>query len=348
MPPIAELAVSPGWLLHEIDIGSDRIGFLPVSRHLLERANFLDGRAEIAVGEPAMLAVAEALAPHPPVPGAPDRFIFHVSFCGSTLLTRMLERPGRVFALREPHGLVGLADWKAGQGKDDPRLRPLADLARACLRARWQADEQVLVKPSNWANNLLPELCGEGMRPLFIDIGARAFLRAVFRGNRERIAFTLHAASHFAASRPEDAALLAGAVRAFADPLDRAAAITLVALHLQRAAFQAAMAANGWGPEHVLSYERIATAPLDAAQAANLALDLGLTAAELAEGVARSAGLDAKLAGRSFSAEGQEGVNDAIEHANGRHFDAAMAWAETAIPGWRAEAPPALSLSEAG
>ena len=348
MPRLADLVASPAWLLHEMDIGADRVAFLPVARGLVERANFLDGREEIAVGEPVAVPVAEALGLTPPAPHGPDRFIFHVSFCGSTLLTRMLARPGKVLALREPHGLVGLADWKTQQDqRADPRVPRLADFARASLRPAWRQGERVIVKPSNWCNNLLPELCVAGMRPLFIGIGPRAFLRAVFRGNRERIAFTLLAARHFAA-RPADMALLAAALRDLSHSLDRAAAMALIALHLQLRGFRAAMAAGGWGSEHMTSYERIVAAPFEAARAASRALDLGLDANELAEGVARSIGRDAKLAGCGFSAENQESVDDAIEHAHGRHFDAAMAWAAATVPGWAPEAAVPERLSEAG
>lgn len=333
-----------------MDVGADRIAFLPVARHLLQRASFLDGREPIAIGEPVVLSAAEALDLPLPAAGEPDRLIFHVSFCGSTLLTRILEQPGKALALREPHGLVGLADWKAGRAhRPDPRVRRFADLARASLRARWQRDERIVVKPTNWCNNLIPELCGPDVRPLFVTIGPRNFLRAVFRGNRERIAFTIVAARHFAASAPADAALLAAAARDLAEPLERAAAMILLALHFQLRAFGTAMSAGGWGMEHMIGYEQIAAAPFETGEAASRALDLGLTPNEIADGVARSMSRNAKLAGRSFSPEGQDGVNDAIEHAHARCFDAAMAWAEAAVPDWVSASPtPSAQLSRAG
>lgn len=339
---VADLVSKPAWLLHEMDIGADRIGFLPVARHLLQRAGFLDGREPISVGEPVALSVAQALTLPLPPSDEPDRMLFHVSFCGSTLLTRMIERPGKVLVLREPHGPVGLADWKAKRGhRPDPRIRRLADLARASLRARWQRAERIVVKPTNWCNNLIPELCGPDVRPLFVTIAPRNFLRAVFRGNRDRIAFTILAAQHFAAGAPADAALIAAALRDLPDSLDRACAMVLLALHFQERAFRAAMAEGGWGDAHLIDYERLAGAPFEAAEAANRALDLGLSADEVAEAVARNTSRDAKLAGRAFSAEGQDGVNDAIEHAHARHFDAALAWAAANVPD-PAAAPPEL------
>ena len=330
MADLADLVVDPARLLHRIDAGAGRLTFLPVTRAALEGASFHDGRTEIASGAPIERMAEDATWP---TPAAPDRYIFHVSFCGSTLLTRMLECPGKVFALREPHALVDLADArKAGLGGQ--RLAALTDLVRASLRARWDPDEVVLVKPSNWANNLLSELCAPAtsVRPLFVGIGARAFLRAVFRGNRERLEFTLRAVQHLAG--PRDTPLLAAAVQASGDPLGRAANLILVALHLQRRAFVQAMAGGGWSAEQVLDYETIVGDPIAAATTASAALDLGLTAAEIADNVARALARNAKQAG-DFSADGEAGVNDAVEAANGRHFDAGLAWAKTALPDWR-------------
>ncbi len=333
-----------------MDVGADRIAFLPVARHLLQRASFLDGRETIAVGEPVTLSAVAALDLPLPPSDEPDRFLFHMSFCGSTLLTRLLEQPGKALVLREPHGLVGLADWKAKRGhRQDPRVQRYANVARASLRARWEKDERIVVKPTNWCNNLIPELCGPNVRPLFVTIAPRNFLRAVFRGNRERIAFTILAAQHFAARAPADAALLAAAVRDLPESLDRAAAIILLALHFQQRAFGAAMAAGGWGSAHLIDYEQIVAAPFEAGEAANRALDLGLTPNEIAEGVGRSMSRNAKLAGRGFSAEGQDGVNDAIEHGHARHFDAAMAWASATIPDWNTALPePSQQLGRTG
>lgn len=331
MAGLADLVADPAHLLHRIDANTGRLVFLPVTRAGLEGASFLDGRTDFSAGPAVEMEVVEPPAFDPPP--APDRYIFHVSFCGSTLLTRMLARPGKVFALREPHALVDLAEARKAFGPS-PRLAAFTALVRASLGARWQPDEAVLVKPSNWLNNLLPELCSppESIRPLFVGIGARAFLRAVFRGNRERLAFTLRVAQHLAGRA--DTPLLAAAVQASGDPLGRAANLTLVALHLQRRASAAAMVAGGWGAAHELRYETIIGDPQAAALAASTTLDLGLTPTEIDDNVTRALARNAKQAG-DFSADREAGVNDAVEAANGRHFDAALAWAEAALPGWR-------------
>lgn len=332
-----ELLGAPDRLLQEIDLDAGRLRFLPVDRERLARANFLDGRTDIAAGAPIGIGIADALAARLEPPAEPDRYIFHVSFCGSTLLTRLLEAPGKVFALREPHCLVTLADGKAKHAPEGGgTIAPLADFARAALRARWAPGEAILVKPSNWANNLLPELTADprAIRPLFVGIGPRAFLRAVFRGNRERLAFTLRAAQHLATTRAAYRAFVAEAAGGSGEPLERAARLVLVALHIQLLDFRAAMAAGGWRDERLLRYEEIAANPLAAATRASTALGLGLTAHELVQAIARNASRNAKIDGRAFEPAQQDDVNDAVEQGNGRHFDAALAWAATSLAGW--------------
>jgi len=84
-------------------------------------------------------------------------FIFHTSFCCSTLIAAALDRRGRSLALREPWVLVQLADaLRVGQcepgqpldGAPGQVFRKLAAVASA---------GKVLVKPSNFANRVARE-----------------------------------------------------------------------------------------------------------------------------------------------------------------------------------------------
>ncbi len=327
---IADLIRSPSWLLHEIDVVGGRLTFLPVARATLARASFLDGRRPLAEGPAATCSIDEALAAD--LPPGPDRFVVHMSFCGSTLIARILDRPARAFVLREPNILVDLADWKAAQaraGRADPRFEPMVALALASLRARWRPDEPVLVKPSNWVNNLLPELCAGDARAACIQIEPRPFLRAVFRGGRDRMAFTARLAAHLAAGSACDQALLAAAVRAAPDPLGQVAHIALLALHLQRRRFRAAL------PGHVpIGFDMISQRPIGAALAVTEALNLDLSYDEIAAGVARNIGLDAKQPGLAYSVQDHVRADAEAEHAHGARFDDAMIWAADLLDPW--------------
>ena len=84
----------------------------------------------------------------------------------------------------------------------------------------------------------------------------------------------------------------------------------------------------------MLRYEDIAADPAAAAARADRALALGLTPDELAEAVARNVTRNAKIDGLAFQSAQQQDVNDAVEQGNGGHFDAALAWAASSLPGW--------------
>ena len=333
----ADLLHDPGFLLHGLDLAGDRLIFLPTTRRLIERASFLDGRTEIASGPAVACGLAGALETADESEAAPDRFIFHVAFCGSTRLTRILDRPGQVLALREPNVLVDLANWKAAldsRSAQDMRLAPLVRLACASLRARWQPTEAIVVKPSNWVNNLLPELChpGRDMRPLFVVSSRRSFLRAVFRGGRDRLAFAARAAAHLAGARSSHQALLNAAIRAARDPLGQAAHLAAFAHWLQHRQFRRAMLAGGWGSDHVVTFDRIEQFPGAAAAAASAALGLDLSADDLADGVARNTGRHAKQPDAAYSAEERFEADRKIERVHGADIEAALAWARDLLP----------------
>ena len=125
-----------GHLLHRIDSRAGLMTFVPTTRAALAAPAFIDGRTpfatgpEIAVSLDAMLATAvEGAASR-----APQRYILHMGFCGSTLLARLLDRPGTVLTLREPAALTDIANWQAdhdGQRGSDPRLAAALDFARS-------------------------------------------------------------------------------------------------------------------------------------------------------------------------------------------------------------------------
>ena len=318
-PTLAAVLADPHFLPHRIDPGANMVTFMPTDAPRLARPSFIDGRSDFSSGKPVSLpldAVLDELTA--PVPG-PDRMIFHVSFCGSTLLARMLELPGSAFVLKEPNALVDLADWKKAGGKIGPAL----DWLRGSLRRRWSADEPVVVKPSNWANNLLPELMADpsAIRPLFVTMQRRPFLIAVLRGGRDRLAFTARTAAHLA-----PAAQLQAAIAASEDPLTRAVHLAAVTLHVQMSAFAAICR-----PGQAIDAADLTGAPVEAALAANRILELGIDPALLAANAAAKSGEDSKNPGRAFTSPGRASEDDAVEQHHGALLDSVLAWAERAL-----------------
>jgi hypothetical protein len=176
---MAPLLAEPGWFLDDLDLTTGLAMFLRVGREALSRQTFLDPRWNRASLAGTSMAGAELDAP--PEPLARLNFIWHSSYCCSTLIASALDEPGRNLSLKEPQALVGLANLKRGQ--QGVLKRPgLARAVFGLFARRFAPGEQVLIKPSNFANNLLPE-AGEMTdgRHLMLYSSCRRFLISILK-----------------------------------------------------------------------------------------------------------------------------------------------------------------------
>src|SRR5438876_3754630 len=114
------LARSPELFPHSLDVASDRVSFVRLSKHDYESASFLDARiltARTAVFPLPWEQVAAALASA----NLTERcgFIFHIGHVGSTLVSRLIGAHPAALALREPLLLRTFA-----QVNSDPAAAP--------------------------------------------------------------------------------------------------------------------------------------------------------------------------------------------------------------------------------
>lgn len=113
--------------------------------------------------------------------------LFHVSHCGSTLLSRLLGSHPRCLAVREPGILRGL------RPDDEPGR---IDAVLGLLSRTFHADQRPLVKATSVVNAVAPQLLARTSgRALLVFIPAETFLTAVLDGSRSDIA--AHAASRW-------------------------------------------------------------------------------------------------------------------------------------------------------
>ncbi|HEX8231874.1 MAG TPA: hypothetical protein VF559_00815 [Caulobacteraceae bacterium] len=178
----------PHWFPDDLNLATGRARFVRVSREELSRQPFLDPRWSRA-GLPQREAPGTALT----APEGDHRprlnFIWHTSYCCSTVLAAALDRPGVNLSLKEPQALVGLANLKRGQGGALKRP-PLARALFGLYARRFSSAEQVLIKPSNFANNLIAE-AGEMTdgRMLMLYSSCRSFLISIIKAHEDRRAF---------------------------------------------------------------------------------------------------------------------------------------------------------------
>ncbi|HWI76638.1 MAG TPA: hypothetical protein VNS53_06100, partial [Sphingomicrobium sp.] len=114
-------------------------------------------------------------------PRAPIHFIFHTSFCCSTLLANALDVPGATTVLKEPDVLINLANRLIRS--DDQANRQRLELVLRLLERPHAPNETVIVKPTNFANRPLENILAQ--RPqskavlLYSDV--ETFLRSLLK-----------------------------------------------------------------------------------------------------------------------------------------------------------------------
>jgi hypothetical protein len=312
-----EIVRDPRFLLHRIDPVHRQLQFRPTTIEAVREAAFIDGRTEIWAGPAEVLPFGAA----GPLAAEPVCAIFHMSFCGSTLLTRLLDHPGKVLALKEPNCLVDLADWKRSAGPD---FGPILHFALAMLARPWREDEQILLKPSSWANNLIDDVLGDDGRAVFVTIARDRFLEAVLRGGSERMAFAARLAAHLAPFVDGGPARLQAAIDAEAEPIGKVARLALAAHDFELRLFERA------GVTEVIDFAMIEESPFEAASTASDALQLGLDESEIEANCERWAGANAK-AEATYSVDQRASENTEVRAAYGTLIDDALAWAEDAL-----------------
>ncbi len=162
--------------------------FAKLSEADYQAASFLDRRA-VQPGTPTG-AVPWSLA-EPWLVDLPRRcnFIFHISHCGSTLLSRLIGTAPGVFSVREPGILRGL---------DGTDSEARIDAVLGLLSRVFQPAERPLVKATSVVNAVADRLMARACesRAILIGLPAETFLAAVLDGSRSDI--ESHAADRLA------------------------------------------------------------------------------------------------------------------------------------------------------
>ncbi len=174
MPPApapklgADLFRSPALFVRQFDFQRRAALLVPMTRQTYRDSTFLDQRTQ-AAGEAGVTVPIRTLATlanrHAP-PARPVNYLFHTALCGSTLISRCLDLPGKSFALKEPGPLHQIAcihrDRPAGRPipvrVDDATLDQALGLSVTLLARTWEPGELPLIKPSDTCANLIAPL----------------------------------------------------------------------------------------------------------------------------------------------------------------------------------------------
>jgi hypothetical protein len=180
-PTVHAVATDPQWIPHTYDVTGTNLTFVDVPRPDRSKLMFLsDGHFEDNYEKatfPAQAVRSEAST----AAAAPMHFIFHTSFCCSTLLTKALDVPGTSAVLKEPDVLHNLANFLIRS--DDQSNRQRLELVLRLLERPLAQGESVIVKPTNFANRLIGPMLT--MRPqgnaVLIYSDVETYLRSLLK-----------------------------------------------------------------------------------------------------------------------------------------------------------------------
>ena len=153
--PVEELVRDALWFPEDFQPARQLLSFTHASRETLASEPFLDQRwtHDGSHHQAPLDVVAAAIGPRRM---ANLNFIWHTSFCCSTLVAHALDRPGHNLALSEPLVLVSMADAKRSASLEQGwQLSRLPETVFRLLGRPECEGAQVLVKPSNFANALV-------------------------------------------------------------------------------------------------------------------------------------------------------------------------------------------------
>lgn len=155
------IAESAGTFLQQLDLIQRRALFVRLAEPDLRAASFLDerlglkGREGFWIPQEDLVDLAARVRPN----ASKAAFIFHIGHCGSTLLSRLLDRDPGVLGLREPLALRELAEAERELGHPLARLsstqwQDLFGATLALLGRRFSEGQRIVIKATSSCNNL--------------------------------------------------------------------------------------------------------------------------------------------------------------------------------------------------
>jgi hypothetical protein len=312
----AEVLDDCAWFPFRLDLSRGEATFTRTTRNELAAQPFLDIRWDRSRA-PACVFPIETLRSAPEIARAPG-FIWHTSFCCSTLIADCLEWPGLSLSLKEPIALVDLAF--ARHGRDRRADAALTSGVVRLLGRPFDPGALTLIKPSNAANPSIGALSAAAGPSLFLYSSLRRFLLAVARGGEKR--------RFFARTLVRQRAQTPGAllpVRDLEQFTDMQAAA--VAWRLQMQEFRAAAARLGPARAMLLDAEAFLRDPADVLARLDGFFAIGLGSARIAEIVAGpKTRRNAKVPSKTFDRLAEVRALDEMKRLLGADLEALEAW----------------------
>ncbi len=309
------------WFAMDLDIPRGNVHVVQVDESLIEDSVFVDVRMPVDTNAMRVVGLPQVAAAG--LAGAPAGWLWHTSFCGSTLLARMLYLPPHSVCLREPLMLRRLSDAHEAGTDIAPFVRPVIDL----LSRPWRPGGKVVIKPTHAALNIaVPIMCADaGSRGLVLTSSLDDFLVSHLKKSPETLSRI-----GLLAQRALRAGTLAQRLprAAFAPPDALCAAALQWAA--QRDLVMALKQAAG-ARVQVIEWDRVQSDLPGLACNAAQWLQLDLPEQVLREHAAQVAGIHAKAPGVPYDVDSRNLEIAGLRSRHGDALSAARRWADAHV-----------------
>lgn len=321
----------PRWFPVDLDPVTPRFAMLRIDEGHVTEPAFMDNR----LGVDFSAAIPVPLAAMPDLPAPPrTAWLFHTSFCCSTLLARALQDPPACMVYREPLVLRRLSDARDRGMVVTPWMAPTTRL----LFRPWHEAGTVVVKPTHAALNIAGELLAAtpGSRAVALLSSLDDFLVSNIKKTPE---------THAKVPALVERAIAAGSLRHRLAGRAIEPPSLLAAVALQWVAQRELLVdidAHAPGRLLFMDASRILADLADAARECLGWWGLPVDIDALRARAMRVAGVNAKQTSATYSARQREGEAAQLARMFARELDEARAWFECEIlPAIR---PQALAL----
>lgn len=177
----SDIIADPDWIPHTYDADGSNLVFVNVPLEKRAELMFLSDEHFAGNFEKVSIPVATVAGALGTAARAPAHFIFHTSYCCSTLLAKALEVPGTSIALKEPDALINVANRLVRS--DDQANRRRLELVLRLLERPPAGGGTVIVKPTNFANRIADAALASrpGARAVLLYSDVETFLRSLLK-----------------------------------------------------------------------------------------------------------------------------------------------------------------------
>jgi hypothetical protein len=296
------------YFLNALNSASESLEFLRTDLATLQSAAFLDGRSEVSIdNKKYTVGLADAMSWYEAHGAARSRsrLIFHISFCGSTLLSRALDTSDSVLVYKEPQVLTSLEEMIRHSdigGVGEYSWNQILGLVLSQFNGADLTTPVRAVKPSNLINSIVRDLCelNDQNRAVFMDMDPRAFLIAVLRGGSARVAFIFRVLENLQSTYPGYDQTISRLSSGIKDELAIAARKILLAHAIQSRIFADVMTSLPDDRYARLSYEQLIASPQQHVSRIATSLDLGISPDQIDRNIESSFGRHSKADGLPF------------------------------------------------